>query len=286
MGYLGYALMECVSAKEFWDRLSPENTIIPPPARFIYRGQKDAMWGLTPSVLRDGSRIINGMLSGGQIGFDLQVYGELRLLEEFAKNCDSIGLRLPNDSIEFRQNILNNEKLDDYYLGRKPWPGSDLIDFMALAQHHRVPTRLLDWTRRSYVAAYFAAADALRNNHDGNMAVWILNTMGLAGLYPKIQLIDAPGSTSANLAAQSGLFTLVPEKGYRGQALKNRNLEEEFYTEAGPRLWKLTLPAKLAGDVLELCALYSISAATLFPGYDGAAIAVQDSIAQWQRPRS
>jgi FRG domain len=43
----------------------------------------------------------------------------------------------------------------------------------ALAQHHGVPTFLLDWTENSWTAAYFASIPSRDNEHD--VCVWALN---------------------------------------------------------------------------------------------------------------
>lgn len=77
---------------------------------------------------------------------------------------------------------------------------------MALARHHSVPSRLLDWTREPLTAAFFAAA----HNTNEDISVWALNRRYLyeyngAG---QIESYDKLSRTGLEfLHIQKGLFT-------------------------------------------------------------------------------
>jgi FRG domain len=51
----------------------------------------------------------------------------------------------------------------------------NLIEWLALMQHHGAPTRLLDWTYSLHVAAHFALFKASRLP-DAGLAIWMINT--------------------------------------------------------------------------------------------------------------
>jgi hypothetical protein len=293
----GFTLIQCATATELWERLSPEAPLAPNPAKFIYRGHGNATWKLEPSVLRDaGIRMMRDLVQPVPLTVEMQIFGETILLRRFIAYCDQLGLRIPNDSMMLRRQLDSNTPEGGDLVHRPNfWPPVELFDLLALAQHHGIPTRLLDWSRRSYVAAYFAASDALKDHEEKKdddvheLAIWALNIDGIferipndtfyvaGGLYPSINLVRSPGSTSANLAAQAGIFTLLKENGVVRGPLINGSLEEEFKRYPHTPLWKLTLPIAHARDLLNLCEKYSVSAATLFPGYDGAAKAAMEA---------
>jgi FRG domain len=275
-----YNLKECKDCNEFWDILSPENPLGKFPDKFIYRGQRNATWGLLPTALRENTGIaqyLSFVRNNKEV--EVQIFKEIQVLKWFVDACDQSGLSIPNDSPAFRSKHLdlNNISIPHRFMTPSYWPSDDYFELMALAQHHEVPTRLLDWTARSYVAAYFAAADVLSaGDFDGKLAVWALNTE-LINLFPNIKIVSVPKSNNSNMAAQAGSFTLLKQGGYRGDLFVPRGLEEEFVKESNPPLWKITIPNKYAKDVLIKCKLYGITAATLFPNYFGAAKYVNDT---------
>lgn len=298
MPFAKYTTIECSSANELWDRLSPEKTSNAASSAFIYRGQADATWGLVPSVLRKQSAV-KGFMPELILHTEIEILAEMELLRQFVNSCDALGLAIPNDTSRLRSKLETGSRGGRFIEHPDEWPSVDLVGLLALAQHHKVPTRLLDWTRRSHVAAYFAATDALRSEKewesDSAIAVWALDARGLLhidtleeklpgkGLYPYVRLVTAPGAVTPNLAAQVGLFTLLIERGKAHENLHTRALEDEFATLADTPLTKFILPVKCCDDLMNLCRIHYITAATMFPGYDGAGAATLELARAWRK---
>jgi hypothetical protein len=55
-------------------------------------------------------------------------------------------------------------------------PIDEVVDWLALMQHHGAPTRLLDWTLSPYVALYFA----LQGESEGDAALWAIDLRWLS----------------------------------------------------------------------------------------------------------
>ncbi|EKF9663254.1 FRG domain-containing protein [Vibrio cholerae] len=284
MKYPAFKEVNYETANDLWDALSPTKSFFKKPYNIIYRGQADSSWSLIPSLLRNKES--NSLLKflGRPSKADELVYTEVRLLEEFASYCDNVGVRIPNDSMTFRNEILSSQVQDRYYKRPELWPNPELIELMALAQHHGVPTRLLDWTRQPYVAVYFAVSSAMANHKnwkpDTKLAIWVFNTE-LVNLYKNVNIVQVPGSTSHHVSAQSGLFTVHPHSGSRNEEFEIRGLEYEFSTLSNSPLLQLTLSVDEALNLYRLCINAGINAATIYPSADGAGKAVQDSINAW-----
>jgi hypothetical protein len=78
---------------------------------------------------------------------------------------------------------------------------------------------------------------------------------------------------------------LVDNSGYRGEAFTHGvSVESKLGLHANV-LKKVTLPMTLAGDFLLRCDRFGISAASVFPGYDGVGKAVLESTLAWHFSR-
>jgi hypothetical protein len=174
------------------------------------------------------------------------------------------------------------DKFDRASLPFREFEPKDDWDLLALAQHHGLPTRLLDWTFSSLAALWFAVRNppekkAYGKTHESGV-VWVLcalvddfrlDTQDNGPFDNKSRTrIFRPKAISPPIVAQSGVFTVHrlqkpdADKEYKFVPLeRNRNYKKKLTKFVVP-------PASFAGIRGELN-MMNANAALLFPDLDG-----------------
>jgi hypothetical protein len=168
-------------------------------------------------------------------------------------------------------------------------------ELLVIAQHHGLPTRLLDWTYSPLIAAHFATVDRTVAT---DRTIWRLDWMrvhrrfdlpslallieDLAQLFAKREEFtpwhlfsgDAPGtdfacmieppSLNERIVAQAAVFTLCSTKEMTFDAF----LEQHGLADA---LMKFVIPRSEVGRFRDQLDMASVDERRLFPGLDGLA---------------
>ena len=198
----------------------------------LFRGHTNATWKLEPKIARLLFRTRFSMPNA-----------EYEMLRDFKRQA------LPH---------LPRDLRDDW-------------DWLALAQHHGLPTRLLDWTTNALVALWFAVESPPSDNGDG--AVWVF--FGTPADYAdeekipnplrtKRTLIFRPRHLTPRIIAQSGWFTIHP---FTSNTPAFLPLERNSRQKA--RLRKITIPGRYFPSLREDLSRCGLNAGTLFGDLNG-----------------
>jgi hypothetical protein len=191
--------------------------------------------------------------------------------------------RLGEDTAAIERPLLRHFRK---YAARDAVPVDSTWNWLALAQHHGLPTRLLDWTYSPYVALHFATARARAFEEDG--AIWMVDYVRAHQLAPRklreqleleganvftTEMIGAVAEDFDDLEALGEFVVFVEPPSFDDRIVNQYALfslasEPSMSLDSG-LLRKIVIPAELKWEIRDKLDQANITERVLFPGLDG-----------------
>lgn len=201
----------------------------------IFRGQACSSWTLLPSIARLDYKQSPMRHQDGWKGI------EEHLLGEFKRYA----------SMHLKQEPKNK------------------LEWMIQAQHHGLPTRLLDWSTNPLKALYFAVENAKHHDVDGEVFVYKPRMWSAShheiGNIERTNCIDVfyPVVINKRVLAQEGCFILFPQK------LDYSDYEPSVLDER--QILPIVIDKEHKQAILTELQILGINDMTMFPDLDGIA---------------
>lgn len=214
-----------------------------------------------------------------------------RGLSDASYTLETSLMRLRGRYADLERHLVRNFRK---YAHRSVVERDSLWNWVSVAQHYGLPTRLLDWSNSPHVSLHFATANLDRFHRDG--AVWVVDYTKVHRLIPQT-LRERLITEGANVFTTDMLSRVVPtfeamsEIGTEPYLLfyEPPSIDERIYNQYAffsvasvnalsadellgryPDVaYKIVIPADLKWEVRDKLDLANINERTLFPGLEG-----------------